>query len=343
MIATQLWGVICRYPSDYWLLYQFLYHHLEWHQDPVEITDEMPKPRSLSFQPAPQPHPVLDQSVLQEVEQIGVFLDTIKTHFEQASDLAELGVFSSMFAHEVNNLMTQVGGRAQLALMNMDNPNLSLKALQAACHASTQIAQLSEIFLESTQTDSKYTAQYHVCEIHHRSLEFISDENLEAYGFKIEEVDPDIQISIPPILLQQVLLNIYLNAARSIEVKSCSSGTKNNGQISTKVERTSPGESCSTGNKSMIKITIQDNGIGMDADQVQMIFQTWEQDKEQLPVKIANDERERGRGHGLGLSVCKKLLADAHGSITAESVPDVGTKMIITLPESDQKRSYRPA
>ena len=271
------------------------------------------------------PSPPLSASVLDEIEQIGSFLSSIESHFDQASNLAELGVFSSMFAHEVNNLMTQVGGRAQLALMNMDQPEMIVRALELACHASTQIAQLSEIFLESAHTDSPHADGYSLREIHERAIEFVADTDIQAYGLTLD-VDPvDLKVSIPPILLQQVLLNLYLNAIRAIE-ESTSSGPH---QITTEIERIIPEGDCSPWNIPQIRITVEDTGIGMDAQQIEQVFRA--------PLRSPSAQgstNPSGRGHGLGLSVCKKLLAQADGCIEARSTPGAGTKMIITLPDA---------
>ncbi len=272
------------------------------------------------------PSPSLSASVLDEIEQIGSFLSSIESHFDQASSLAELGVFSSMFAHEVNNLMTQVGGRAQMALMNMDRPEMVVRALELACHASTQIAQLSEIFLESADTDSPHADQYSLCDIHKRAIEFLADEDVQAYGLTLEVNPADLKVSISPILLQQVLLNLYLNAIRAIE-ESVSSGPH---QIITQIEQIIPEGNCSPWNMPQIRITVTDTGIGMDPQQVEQVFRA----PSRRP-SIQGTIRSSGRGHGLGLSVCQKLLTQAGGSIKANSSPGKGTEITITLPSSN--------
>lgn len=271
----------------------------------------------------------LTPTLLNEVQEIGAFLDGVKTHFEQASDLAELGVFSSMFAHEVNNLMTQVGGRSQLALMHMDRPELTLKALQLACHASTQIAQLSGIFLEASQTDTRYSTEYQLGDIHTQALEFISDHAISRFGFAFEQSSYGIRISAPPIILQQVLLNTYLNAIRALEEVP----ERADRRVWTRIERLPTQSPCSTWNIPMITITVEDTGIGMEQAQVDSLFSRNDQFQ---PAKNPQDTHnaDRGRGHGLGLAVCKKLLSDAGGSIAAYSTPGAGTKMVISIPES---------
>jgi signal transduction histidine kinase len=285
---------------------------------------------------------MLPAALLDEIEQIGFFLNTIESHYDQASSLAELGVFSSMFAHEVNNLMTQVGGRAQMALMNMDNPELIVRALELACHASTQIAQLSEIFLTSAHTDSPHAGEYAICDIHRRATEFLSDADLVSYGFTLNADCDQLKTSIPPILLQQVLLNLYLNAIRALE----ESDSTHPLTISTRIEQVAGGAECSPWNMPQIRITVEDTGVGMDAGQIERVFESWEKGSESGSDPVSrstpgSSPSEVGRGHGLGLAVCKKLLTQADGSIHAKSTPGVGTKMIITLPDASASSKSR--
>jgi len=286
------------------------------------------------------PKSILDPSIIEEVEQIGAYLETISTHFDKASELAELGVFSSMFAHEVNNLMTQVGGRAQLALMHMDQPELTLRALEIACHASTQIAQLSEVFLESSRSDTRYGAQYRMGEIHEQALDFVCQEDITAYGFHLQGDGRTARVAIVPVLLKQVLLNLYLNAIRAIEHSApLDAHIPAPGQISILSERIGTDDGCSPWNIPRIRITVEDTGIGMEPEEIARLFEHREPFKRSKPpkrnqIQQLHRARDQGRGHGLGLAICQKMIVEAGGTIHAESKPGVGTKMVINLPES---------
>lgn len=280
-----------------------------------------------------QPYTATDQEALKQIDEL---LDSIDSYLKEASNLAELGVYSSMYAHEVNNLMTQVGGRAQLALMHMDRPELIVEALKLACRASTQVAQLSEIFLESVRKDSKFKGEYSLREIHRQTLSFVSPQDIERYGFAFDDQGDDVHICIPPILLQQVLLNLYLNAIRAIEEASLNRP----GRIQTRVSRVQ--NQCSPWNTSRVQIVVEDNGPGMTHEQINHVFNpqdpwssrrgTPTSDRKEEGQKRSSSILLHGKGHGLGLSICKKLLKDAHGTIRAESTPGAGTKMMITLP-----------
>ncbi|WP_428233174.1 ATP-binding protein [Flavobacterium sp.] len=71
-----------------------------------------------------------------------------------------------------------------------------------------------------------------------------------------------------------------------------------------------------------VRISIKDNGIGMDADFAEKIFNAFER-------LHSKDEYE---GNGLGLSLCRKIAKRHHGTITATGEKDNGAEFIVTLP-----------
>jgi len=70
------------------------------------------------------------------------------------------------------------------------------------------------------------------------------------------------------------------------------------------------------------KITLKDNGIGMDEKNLERIFKPF--------------DRLHGRseydGSGIGLAICRKVMEVHGGSITAESELGKGATFIIKLP-----------
>lgn len=73
-----------------------------------------------------------------------------------------------------------------------------------------------------------------------------------------------------------------------------------------------------------LRITIEDNGIGMSPALLERLFQPFTQGE-------ASTTRRVG-GTGLGLVISMKLIEQMGGMITTESTEGIGTKMIVTLP-----------
>jgi|GEM_PF-5642565 len=277
---------------------------------------------------------------LAEAEQLVNSLD------RQLQSDSNQDLMASMFAHEVNNLMAQVGGRSQLALMNPQRPDLVLKALEIACSASSQVAQLSEFFLGSRASVSSSQSIHSVESVYLRALDHLSDHQTNRYCFVYKQANAQTKTSVSPILLQQILLNLFLNSVRAIEANiDCDAQivttsvehikTELDTDVSESTGSKSGGaeEQSSTWNNSTIQITIEDTGVGMTQDQIRKILdQPSQSDDSSTQNGIAN-KSSMSQGHGLGLAVCKELIAHANGSLIIESQPGLGTKMIIRFPE----------
>ena len=278
------------------------------------------------------PLPRFAPDIQAELGRIEHLLVSIESNFDQASRLAELGAMTPLFAHEINNLMTQVGGRAQLALAHPEKPEAVQRALELAARSAEHIARLAEFFLEGSRDVSKARAHQDVRAAHESALGFVPPEDREAFGFDLHESAPRLGVQILPVLLEQVLLNLYLNAARALRQRGDETHAARRVRINAERAGMFVGQQrkpalaahadCSMWNNAeLIRITVADTGVGMEPDQVADLF--------------ANDRSPVSHGHGIGLTVCRRMLTQSGGSIECESAPGQGTRMIITLPAAD--------
>lgn len=105
-----------------------------------------------------------------------------------------------------------------------------------------------------------------------------------------------------PRLLQQVMLNILVNAVDALEGRE-------GAEIAISVIRSSK----------LIWLKIEDNGCGIKPEQMKEIFKPFYTSKE--------------NGTGLGLPIVRKMLASMNCTIDVKSIEDIGTTIIISLPE----------
>ena len=75
-------------------------------------------------------------------------------------------------------------------------------------------------------------------------------------------------------------------------------------------------------NKSYYKITVADNGMGFEQEYAEKIFMLFQR----------LHDKSTFSGTGIGLSICRKIVENHQGFITATSVPNEGTTFIIYLP-----------
>lgn len=121
--------------------------------------------------------------------------------------------------------------------------------------------------------------------------------------------------------INQVFLNMIVNAAHAIQDRFGSENAQGKISISTK------------NIDDAVEIRIQDNGAGVPEEIRQKIFDPFYTTK------------EVGRGSGQGLSIAYSVIVEGHGgSIELESAVDEGTTFIIRLPNnSPAKNLQRPA
>ena len=115
-----------------------------------------------------------------------------------------------------------------------------------------------------------------------------------------------------PVQLRQVFQNLISNA-----IKFHREGVAPAVSITAVVENGAP------------RFTVQDNGIGISAQQMNRLFQIFQR----------LHPRERYPGRGIGLAICKRIIERHGGRVWVESEPGLGSRFIFYLPATLDGRS----
>ncbi len=224
----------------------------------------------------------------------------------QSEKLAATGRLVAGLAHEINNpLQAVIGclGLAQEVLADGGDAETYLGIANQELHrAAKLVADLREVYRpgeERREAVDLNALVRRVMDITRRQLE---DGNVEAELGLEEELPP---VSAVPDRIQQVLLNIILNAVDAMpeggRLKIVSSGADDPG-----------------GGRPSVRIAFHDTGVGVSADVLEHAFEPFVTTKE--------------KGSGLGLFVCRTIVEQHGGSIRMESAPGQGTTVTIWLP-----------
>jgi signal transduction histidine kinase len=113
-----------------------------------------------------------------------------------------------------------------------------------------------------------------------------------------------------PIALRRVLENLTVNAVESLESRP--------GRV------TVSSETVERDGERRVRITVADTGCGMTKEEQARIFTDFYTTKE--------------TGTGLGLSIVRRLVMDLGGSVTVESEPGKGTRILVEIPSVHMER-----
>lgn len=142
---------------------------------------------------------------------------------ESSSQLATLGLAAAMMAHEFNNLLTPIQSYAELALARPEDRLLATKALERAAAGARQLAGISHSIL-ALSGDPRYRSERSaggaaVGEAVDEALLAMSRDPARD-GIRVVRELPteagDLVVAMEPVALQQVLVNLMLNARKAM-------------------------------------------------------------------------------------------------------------------------------
>lgn len=250
--------------------------------------------------------------LLEELDRLERELVSLRQELERSEQLASLGTLLGLIAHEFNNILTPIHGYTSAALARPDDTRFTQKALERAAAGSARAAQIAESIL-SLAGDPRFDQS--------RGVEIGADP-VSAFQdalacLELDEIQIDVQapkpcpgVRIRPAVLQQVLMNLSLNAIRAM------GGA---GRLTLRVSR-------STGNTVLIEIT--DTGCGIEASLMERLFDPFQSTP--LPVRGQVCAIPKS-GTGLGLSLCQRFIQQAGGEISVRSQVGQGTTFSIWL------------
>ncbi len=232
---------------------------------------------------------------------------TLKLQLGQLQALANIGLNTTMIAHEINNLLMPLTNYAALALKNPEDKALTEKVLQKTFNNSQRACEVMASILAMTKKDAEKKTDV-------RLLDLVE----EIFTCLCRDFSKDsirVQIQIPSeltvhgigIQLQQMLMNLILNAREAM----LGSG----GVLKIKAEQ----------NKDSVIIEISDSGCGIKKENLNKIFEPF------FTTKTSSESQPEITGSGLGLAFCKKVIDSHNGTITVESEPGQGSTFKIVL------------
>jgi len=222
-----------------------------------------------------------------------------------------------VLTHEITNSITPISSLAATVremLLEEDKDKLLLKALddedlegvQGAIvtiqNRSQGLLNFVEVYRNLTRIPKPNFRYYKVSEIFERTERLLKPKMNELGISCANKVfPPDLMVTADPDLIDQVVINMILNAMDAVKGKE-------GGEISIL---------STVNNKNRVVIDIKDNGAGIKPDIMDKIFMPFFTSKK--------------HGSGIGLSLSRQIMHLHKGSITVKSKPGEGTVFTLTF------------
>lgn len=259
-----------------------------------------------------------------QLERNNVLLRKQEQELETARQMSVLGEMTSGFAHELNQPLSAIRHYAQGCLIRLRSQDQQHPLLPALEHIDTQAQRGADTlhnlrqWVSQAQGNPVMTDDWQVVNVHdaiHHVWQLLRmPQQFPAVALQMQ-IGKALTLTLPSVLLEQVLANLVLNAAQAGATIVWFSAQREEGDVS---------------------IQVQDNAGGIDEVQLYQAFQ---------PFMTTRKE-----GMGLGLAICQRLVRYVNGDIEIKNhqAPDEKAGVVVTLhfkqnPEGGRRGNHSSA
>ncbi|MGA9567890.1 MAG: ATP-binding protein [Candidatus Korobacteraceae bacterium] len=230
----------------------------------------------------------------------------LESQLSQAEKLSSIGLLAAGVAHEVNTPLAVISSYAQMLSKQVSGEPKKAELLEKITKQTFRASEIVNSLLNFSRTSSS--------EFNNVDLNRVIQDTLTLleHQFKTARIKvvPDLLPQLPPILgntgkLQQVFLNLFLNAKDAMPA----GGTL----------------TITTGNGHNVRVTVADTGGGIAQEHIHRIYDPFFTTKNKARTG-------HGSGTGLGLSVTYGIIQEHAGKIHVDSSPGAGTTFTMEFP-----------
>ena len=226
------------------------------------------------------------------------------------SRLSSMGQMVAVISHEITQPLAAIANYSSACglLANQPTPDL-LKLRDYLASIARQSARAGQILgrvRNFVKHSDEHRIESDIIQLLKDSLNLVKAD-LRSRVIVVETIFPKnaVVVSVDPIQIQQVIVNLISNASDSIESQPVGQRTISIGLVD---------------HDESVTVEITDTGSGLPIGSQHQIFDPFYTSK--------------SNGMGMGLSICSDIIKSHSGTITAENVPDSGARFRFILPRS---------
>jgi PAS domain S-box-containing protein len=268
---------------------------------------------------------VTEENENEERRIAGTFKDVtdkilLEGQVRQSQKMDSLGSLAGSIAHDFNNLLQVIHGHNDIARLRVSKDHAAYPELEKISIAASKATDLAGKILAFSRKQAIQAVQL---DFNNTVMEILTIcRRLLGKNIEIESVFlPELPFIVAdPTQVEQIVLNLVVNARDAINDAGVVDGVIS---VSTSIaaiddEAAKLHTDANPGNYIVLEVT--DNGIGMDQETVNQVFEPF------YTTKLEQD------GTGLGLSTVYGIIKQNNGFIEVRSKPGSGTGFLIYWP-----------
>lgn len=294
-------------------------------------------------------HLIADQEMLAEnirsLNDTNRLLTEARDAMVRTEKLASVGRLGAGIAHEVGNPLGAVMNYLALLARNAEPARLEL--IRAAEREAQRIDRIIRGLLDFARPREAVAQPIDVNRVARDTIELVQTQgHFAGIALDVELTDSPAVVSGDPYQLQQVLVNLFVNAADALAVTpspAISVRSVRRGVREAPAHRPArragdppgvdyshrrrlaampryPADDPVTESGDVVEITVVDNGPGLPSELIDQVFEPFVTTK------------EPGKGTGLGLAVCARVIEAMGGTIHADNTDAGGAVFRLILP-----------
>ena len=223
--------------------------------------------------------------------------------------VALMGEMTASFAHELNQPLTAIANNASAARRflqrgNID-PVLLQQLLQDMVADSQRAGEVIRGIRSLVRKETSVQTLLNLNSVITDTVRLVGSDILNRESVVATELDPQLpQVNAALVQIQQVLLNLIINALDAVEGLP---PAERRIIVSTRSDKGDVAE-----------LSVRDFGVGLPKDRPDKVFDHFFSTKQ--------------KGMGMGLTIVRSIIEAHGGTITAENAPDRGARMVVRLP-----------
>ncbi len=245
----------------------------------------------------------------------------LQARLQHDSKMNALGTLAGGIAHDFNNLVAAMLGYAQLASDEVPANSTAASHLAQVIDAARRAREIVREILAFSRPDEPRRSAVDLSQLVDETVRLLRPTLPSGVRVAVVGTSTPHLVLGDAVQLQRVLINLCANSLDAVRGREGDVTL----QVSSEVfdELTAPAHGIVPG--PYVRLQVMDSGVGIAPDLLARVFDPFFTTK---PV---------GEGTGLGLSVVHGIVMAAGGTVTVESVEQLGTTVNVWLPQIEAR------